>query len=133
MVDMGWRRRRSSPSSSWLSVLPLMRDDMGAEAALSPRQERFPAHESFPEVSGLVYANWRLCHASEVFMAGLGRGPQGRDCWTATARIAVHAREIYLQSASPMRCRPAISPFSPTRTARSSGAGTARGRRRAVG
>ena len=81
----------------WLSVLPLMRDDMGEEAALSPRQERFAAHESFPEVSGLVYANCASCHASEVFMAGLAAAPKG-VMLDSDRRIAVHAREIYLQS-----------------------------------
>jgi uncharacterized membrane protein len=81
----------------WLSVLPLMQDDPVEEAALSPRQERFAAHELFPDVSNLVYGNCASCHASEVFMAGLAAAPKG-VMLDSDRRIAVHAREIYLQA-----------------------------------
>ena len=81
----------------WLSVLPLMQDDGGEEAALSPRQERFAAHALFPEVSDLVYANCASCHASEVFMAGLATAPGG-VMLDSDRRIAIHAPQIYLQA-----------------------------------
>ena len=81
----------------WLSMLPLLRDDPLAETALSPRPERFAAHETFPEVRELVAANCAMCHAAEVFMPGLAAAPGGVMLDTG-ARIAIQAQAIYLQA-----------------------------------
>ncbi|MGP1358012.1 urate hydroxylase PuuD [Roseicyclus sp.] len=81
----------------WLSVLPLMRDDPVEEAALSPAQAAFAAHPDFTEVADIVYSRCSMCHAQEVFWPGIAVAPGGVMLDT-DARIAVHAREIYLQA-----------------------------------
>jgi uncharacterized membrane protein len=81
----------------WLSVLPLMRDEPVQEAALTPSQAAFAAHPDFASVADIVYSRCSMCHAQEVFWPGIAVAPGGVMLDT-DARIAVHAREIYLQS-----------------------------------
>ncbi len=81
----------------WLSMLPLMRDDPVEEAALSPAQARFAAHARFDEVADLITGNCAMCHAAQLYMPGLAAAPGGVMLDTET-RVAVHARDIYLQS-----------------------------------
>ncbi|MDG4648866.1 urate hydroxylase PuuD [Roseibacterium sp. SDUM158017] len=80
-----------------LSVLPLMRDAPVEEAALSPRQAAFAAHSGFTEVADIVTARCSMCHADEVYWPGLAVAPGGVKLDT-DSRIAIHAREIYLQA-----------------------------------
>lgn len=81
----------------WLSMLPLMRDDPVEEAALSPSQARFAAHERFAEVADLITGQCAMCHAAQVYMPGLAAAPGGVMLDTES-RVAVYARDIYLQS-----------------------------------
>jgi uncharacterized membrane protein len=81
----------------WLSVLPLMRDEPVEDAALTPAQAAFAAHPDFTNVADIVYSRCSMCHAQEVFWPGIAVAPGGVMLDT-DARIAVHAREIYLQS-----------------------------------
>ena len=81
----------------WLSMLPLMRDDPVEEASLSPAQARFAAHARFDEVADLITGNCAMCHAAQLYMPGLAAAPGGVMLDTET-RVAVHARDIYLQS-----------------------------------
>jgi uncharacterized membrane protein len=82
----------------YLSILPLMREDAQAEAAvLSPKAERFAAHETFPDVANVILGNCSYCHATEVTYPGLAAAPGGVILDTEAA-IATHAMDIYLQA-----------------------------------
>jgi uncharacterized membrane protein len=81
----------------WLSILPLTREATAEEAALTPDQAAFAAHPGFGEVSDIVHSRCSMCHSQEVFWPGLAAAPGGVMLDT-DARIAVHARDIYLQA-----------------------------------
>ncbi len=81
----------------WLSVLPLTREAPVEAAALTPAQTAFAAHPGFGEVADIVHSRCSMCHAQEVFWPGLAAAPGGVMLDT-DARIAVHARDIYLQA-----------------------------------
>ncbi|GAA5069377.1 urate hydroxylase PuuD [Roseibacterium beibuensis] len=80
----------------WLSVLPLA-DRAEDEAALSPAFERFAAHDGFTQVADIVLSRCSMCHAEEVFWPGIAVAPRG-VMLDSEARIASHARDIYLQA-----------------------------------
>lgn len=82
----------------WLSVLPLGQSAMDDEqVALPPGLERFAQHEDFIEVANIVQGRCSMCHASEVYWPGIAVAPKGVMLDT-DRRIALHAREIYLQA-----------------------------------
>ncbi len=81
----------------WLSVLPLSREDVVEEAAMTPLSERFAAHADFPEVANIVLGRCSMCHAAEVYWPGIAMAPRG-VMLDSDAAIASHARAIYLQA-----------------------------------
>jgi len=83
----------------FLSMLPMMRSDDAPtdEARMTPMQERFATHETFPQVAELVYSNCAMCHAQEVFWPGIAAPPRGVMLDT-DARIAGQARAIYINA-----------------------------------
>ncbi|MFZ2102283.1 MAG: urate hydroxylase PuuD [Oricola sp.] len=80
----------------WLSTNPMQTVDEGAELP-SPAAERMMASAHFEEARDVVLSRCSMCHAAEPVWEGVLWAPKGVRLDT-DARIASHAREIYLQA-----------------------------------
>lgn len=82
----------------WLAAASrLIETDTEPSTRLTPGQARFVEAELFPEVRDVVMGRCAMCHADELGWDGIAAAPKGVRLDT-DARIAAHAREIYLQS-----------------------------------
>jgi uncharacterized membrane protein len=81
---------------AWLSSPRAYSYDM-PDAAMTPAAHVYAAGAGFDEVVTIVQGRCSMCHAAEPGWAGLYWPPKGVMLDTP-ARIATHAREIYLQS-----------------------------------
>ena len=79
----------------WLSTAPGSQREELAELIAAGTALRLG--RGVREVSETVMGRCAMCHAAEVFWPGLIRAPKGVMLDTP-ARIAQHAREIYLQA-----------------------------------
>jgi uncharacterized membrane protein len=79
----------------WLSTVP--RPAAEGEAAMAPAVQRFAADPHFGQVRDTVLGRCSMCHAAEPVWEGIARAPKDVKLET-DAEIALHAREIYLQS-----------------------------------
>jgi uncharacterized membrane protein len=78
----------------WLSTVPKV---LTGEARMSRTAETFVASAHFPSVRDTVMGRCAMCHAAEPSYEGIYHAPKGVMLDT-DARIAEHAREIYLQA-----------------------------------
>ncbi|WP_425417761.1 urate hydroxylase PuuD [Oricola indica] len=80
----------------WLSTNPMRQVDEEAELA-TPGAERMMASAGFDEARDVVLSRCSMCHAAEPVWEGIHWAPK-RVMLDTDARIANHAREIYLQA-----------------------------------
>jgi len=80
----------------WLSTNPMPQVDEEAELA-TPGAERMMASAGFDEARDVVLSRCSMCHAAEPVWEGIHWAPK-RVMLDTDARIANHAREIYLQA-----------------------------------
>ncbi|WP_223475504.1 urate hydroxylase PuuD [Oricola indica] len=80
----------------WLSTNPMRQVDEDAELA-TPGAERMMASAGFDEARDVVLSRCSMCHAAEPVWEGIHWAPK-RVMLDTDARIANHAREIYLQA-----------------------------------
>ncbi|AHM05262.1 putative membrane protein [Roseibacterium elongatum DSM 19469] len=80
----------------WLSVVPLA-DAPQQEVRVNPAFQPFVEHDDFLQVADIIMARCSMCHAEEVYWPGLAVAPGG-VMLDSEARIASHARDIYLQA-----------------------------------
>ena len=80
----------------WLSTNPMRQIDEEAELA-TPGAERMMASAGFDEARDVVLSRCSMCHAAEPVWEGIHWAPK-RVMLDTDARIANHAREIYLQA-----------------------------------
>ena len=80
----------------WLSTVPKVLTGE-ADAKPSAQAEIYLADAHFPKVRDTVMGRCSMCHAEEPVQEGIYHAPKGVMLDT-DARIAEHAREIYLQA-----------------------------------
>jgi uncharacterized membrane protein len=80
----------------WLSTVPKVLTGE-ADARPSAQAEIYLADAHFPKVRDTVMGRCSMCHAEEPVQEGIYHAPKGVMLDT-DARIAEHAREIYLQA-----------------------------------
>jgi len=80
----------------WLSTIPVQHVDEEAELA-TPAAERLMASADFEEARDIVLSRCSMCHTAEPVWDGLHWAPKNVMLDT-DARVAAHAREIYLQA-----------------------------------
>ena len=80
----------------WLSTVPKVLTGE-ADAKPSAQAEIYMADAHFPKVRDTVMGRCSMCHAEEPAQEGIYHAPKGVMLDT-DARIAEHAREIYLQA-----------------------------------
>jgi uncharacterized membrane protein len=80
----------------WLSTIPVQHVDEEAELA-TPSAERMMASADFEEARDIVLSRCSMCHTAEPVWDGLHWAPKNVMLDT-DARVAAHAREIYLQA-----------------------------------
>jgi uncharacterized membrane protein len=80
----------------WLSTNPIHRVDEEAELP-SRAAEKMMASANFEEARDIVYSRCSMCHAAEPVWEGVHWAPKNILLDT-DARIAAHAREIFLQA-----------------------------------
>ncbi|OQM74894.1 urate hydroxylase PuuD [Manganibacter manganicus] len=78
----------------WLSTVPKV---LTGEPKVSAANTVFTASADFPKVRDTVLGRCSMCHAAEPSYEGIYHAPKGVMLDT-DARIAAHAREIYLQA-----------------------------------
>jgi uncharacterized membrane protein len=82
----------------WLSSLSVARADTDmTQSPLPPSAQRFMAAGNFPAIADTVQSYCSMCHAAEPVWEGIHWAPKGVMLDTPE-RVALHAREIYLQS-----------------------------------
>jgi uncharacterized membrane protein len=79
---------------AWLSTVPKV---LTGEDKVSEASAVFVASAHFPAVRDTVLGRCAMCHAAETAYEGVYFAPKGVMLDTDT-RIAIHAREIYLQA-----------------------------------
>jgi uncharacterized membrane protein len=85
-------------AAMWLSVAPgAAPAEAEEEARLSPRARALAAAPGFEAVADIVLGRCSMCHAAEPGWQGIALPPKGVMLDTP-ARIAGHARQIYLQA-----------------------------------